>query len=72
LLWHRDLSRCVQYQFVSHRLDSQLRQRTPKFFATSALVRLVEAPTGDKQSVTRIAVSLNSAPPPVDAGGCAV
>lgn len=72
LLWHRDLSRCAQYQFVSHRLDSQLRQRTPKFFATSALVRLVEAPPGAKQSVTRIALSLNDAPSPVAAGGCAV
>ena len=70
LLWHRDLSRCAQYQFVSDRLDSQLRQRAPKFFATSALVRLFGAPPGDKRSVVRIALSLNNAPPPVNAGKC--
>ena len=72
LLWHRDLRRCAQYQFVSHRLDSQLSERSQTFGATSALVRLIEAHPGDSKSVLRVALSLNDAPPPVDAGGCSL
>jgi hypothetical protein len=70
LLWHRELSRCSLYQFVSDRLDSELRERAPRFDATSALVRLIESRPGDKNSITRVALSLNDAPPPVDAGRC--
>jgi hypothetical protein len=70
LLWKRDLPRCALYQFVSDRLDSQLRDRIPRFDATSALVRLIESPPGDENSITRVALSLNDAPPPVDAGRC--
>ena len=72
LLWHRDLPGCAQYQFVSDRLDSQLTERSKTFGATSALVRLIESRPGDKNSITRVALSLNDAPPPVDAGRCAV
>jgi len=72
LLWHRDLPRCSQYQFVSDRLDSQLSLRSKTFGATSALVRLIESRPGDKESITRIALSLNNAPPPVNAGKCQV
>ena len=70
LLWHRDLPRCAQYQFVSDRMDTELTARSTTFGATSALVRLVESRPGDRNSVMRIALSLNDAPPPVDAGGC--
>jgi hypothetical protein len=35
-------------------------------------VRLINARGGDTRAVTRIALSLNDAPPPVDAGGCAL
>jgi len=70
LLWHRDLRRCAQYEFVSDRLDNQLTKRSKTFGATSALVRLIESPPADKNSVVRVALSLNDAPPPVDAGRC--
>jgi hypothetical protein len=70
LLWRRDLRRCAQYEFVSDRLDGQLAKRGTTFIATSALVRLIKSRPGSPTAVQRVALSLNDAPPPVDAGGC--
>jgi hypothetical protein len=71
VLWHRRLSECVQYQFTSTILATQLRARGTDFDAANgALVDLVESHLGVENSVTRIRLALNLPTIPRVTAGC--
>lgn len=70
-LWHRQLSQCVQYEFSSGELATQLDERGfdgPK--PAAALVSLLEARPGDLNTITRVRLSLTGASIPRTTGGC--
>jgi hypothetical protein len=71
VLWHRRLSRCVQFEFTSTTLATQLRNGDGDFtLTTGALVNMIESRLGDVNSVTRIGLVLKDASIPQMAGGC--
>jgi hypothetical protein len=71
VLWHRRLPQCVQLQFTSTTLSTQLRNRGRDFTVTTgAIVSLIEAHHGDVNSVTRIGFVLKPTTIPQLGGGC--
>jgi hypothetical protein len=72
VLWRRTLPRCVQLEFASSTLSSQLRRRGDFTEATGALVTLAQPNLADVGSVTRIGFALKPVSIPQVVGGCLI